>query len=130
MGSPNSREGLLARPPSEANPHAGHGLLRLRDAQRQFAELLFTLPFAMSVSMSPPAGLTRTTPSTAWRSASRWSRGAIAVGGISGAAFNPAVTWGATALGLFAWSTLWMYIAVQLIAGAAPGLAFRVSTPR
>jgi len=55
--------------------------------------------------------------------------GAIAVGGISGAAFNPAVTLGATALGLFAWSTLWMYIAVQLIAGAAAGLAFRVLNP-
>jgi aquaporin Z len=55
--------------------------------------------------------------------------GAIAVGGISGAAFNPAVTLGATTLGLFAWSTLWVYVVVQLVAGAAAGLAFLALNP-
>jgi aquaporin Z len=55
--------------------------------------------------------------------------GAIAVGGISGAAFNPAVTLAGTTLGLFAWSTLWVYVVVQLAAGAAAGLAFLVLNP-
>jgi aquaporin Z len=55
--------------------------------------------------------------------------GAFAVGGISGGAFNPAVTLGAAAGGLFAWSTLWVYIAVQAVAGIAAGLAFRALNP-
>jgi aquaporin Z len=50
--------------------------------------------------------------------------GAFAVGGISGGAFNPAVTLGGAVMGLFAWSTLWIYPVAQLIAGAAAGVAF------
>src|ERR1700757_2059869 len=42
--------------------------------------------------------------------------GAVAVGGISGGAFNPAVVVGGAAMGLFASSTL-IYLVVQLIAG-------------
>jgi aquaporin Z len=55
--------------------------------------------------------------------------GAFAVGGISGGAFNPAVTLGAAVGGLFAWSTLWVYIVVQAIAGTAAGLTFRALNP-
>lgn len=55
--------------------------------------------------------------------------GAFAVGGISGAAFNPAVSLGAAVSGLFAWSTLWVYIVVQAIAGIAAGLVFRALNP-
>ncbi len=55
--------------------------------------------------------------------------GAFAVGGISGAAFNPAVALGAAVGGLFAWSTLWVYIVVQLVAGAAAGLTFLALNP-
>jgi aquaporin Z len=55
--------------------------------------------------------------------------GAFAVGGISGGAFNPAVTLGAATAGLFAWSTLWVYIVVQAVAGIAAGLAFLVLNP-
>jgi aquaporin Z len=55
--------------------------------------------------------------------------GAFAVGGISGAAFNPAVSLGAAVGGLFAWSTLWVYIVVQAIAGIVAGLVFRVLNP-
>ena len=43
--------------------------------------------------------------------------GAFAVGGISGGAFNPAVALGAATAGAFAWSTIWVYLVVQLIAG-------------
>ncbi|MCU1655347.1 MAG: permease, glycerol uptake facilitator [Pseudonocardiales bacterium] len=55
--------------------------------------------------------------------------GAFAVGGISGGAFNPAVSLGAAAGGLFAWSTLWVYIVVQAVAGIAAGLAFLALNP-
>lgn len=55
--------------------------------------------------------------------------GAFAVGGISGGAFNPAVSLGAAAVGLFAWSTLWVYIVVQACAGIAAGLTFLALNP-
>ena len=55
--------------------------------------------------------------------------GAFAVGGISGGAFNPAVTLGAATAGLFAWSTVWVYLGVQLGAGVAAALAFRALNP-
>lgn len=55
--------------------------------------------------------------------------GAAAVGTISGAAFNPAVTFGAAAMGLFAWPTLWVYLVAQIMGGIAAGLAFRSLNP-
>jgi aquaporin Z len=54
--------------------------------------------------------------------------GAVAVGGISGGAFNPAVVVGGAAMGLFAWSAL-LYLIAQLIAGVAAGLTFRALNP-
>jgi len=55
--------------------------------------------------------------------------GAFTVGGLSGGVFNPAVALGGTAGGVFAWSSLWMYVIVQLVGGAAAGLVFRVLNP-
>ncbi len=55
--------------------------------------------------------------------------GAFAAGGISGGAFNPAVSLGAAAGGLFAWSTLWVYFVVQAVAGIAAGLTFLALNP-
>jgi aquaporin Z len=55
--------------------------------------------------------------------------GAFAVGGVSGGAFNPAVTLGVAMSGLFAWSTLWVYFVVQFGAGALAGLAFKALNP-
>src|SRR6201996_4044970 len=49
--------------------------------------------------------------------------GAFAGGGISGGAFNPAVTLGGAAAGLFGWSTIWVYLVGQLAARIAGGLA-------
>ena len=54
--------------------------------------------------------------------------GAVAVGGISGGVFNPAVLIGGGVMGLFAWSTL-TYLVPQLVAGVAAGLAFRALNP-
>jgi aquaporin Z len=55
--------------------------------------------------------------------------GAIAVGALSGGAFNPAVAIGGASIGLFAWPTLWAYLLAQIVAGGAAGLAFLTLNP-
>jgi len=55
--------------------------------------------------------------------------GAIAVGGVSGGAFNPAVAFGGSLMGLFAWANIWIYLVGCLAGGAAAGLTFRALNP-
>lgn len=55
--------------------------------------------------------------------------GVIAVGGISGGAFNPAVALGVTVNGLSAWGHIWIYVVGCLAGGALAGLAFRELNP-
>ncbi len=55
--------------------------------------------------------------------------GAFAVGSISGGAFNPSVTIGAAAMGLFAWPTLWVYLVAQVVGGLAAGVTFVALNP-
>ena len=55
--------------------------------------------------------------------------GAVAVGGISGGAFTPAVAVSGVAMGMFSGSMIWMFVAAQAIAGAAAGFAFRALNP-
>jgi aquaporin Z len=50
--------------------------------------------------------------------------GAISVGRISGAAFNPAVALGATVLGAFTWSHIWVYMVADLSGAALAAAAF------
>jgi aquaporin Z len=50
--------------------------------------------------------------------------GAISVGWISGAAFNPAIALGASVLGAFKWSHLWIYLVADFLGGAAGAGAF------
>jgi aquaporin Z len=50
--------------------------------------------------------------------------GAISVGWISGAAFNPAIALGATVLGAFKWANLWIYLLADFLGGAAGAGAF------
>lgn len=52
--------------------------------------------------------------------------GAFAVGNISGGAFNPAVAVGISAMGLAAWSSIWVYWLAEFVAGAAAALLFKV----
>jgi aquaporin Z len=56
--------------------------------------------------------------------------GAVAVGGVSGAAFNPAVGLGITTAGLVSWSLIWIYVVACLAGGAGAGFAFRYLNPR
>ncbi len=55
--------------------------------------------------------------------------GAFAVGGVSGGVFNPQVALGGATAGLFGWSTIWVYILVELGAGIVAGLTFRTLNP-
>jgi aquaporin Z len=55
--------------------------------------------------------------------------GAVAVGGISGGAFNPAVVLAGLAMGTMSPAILLPYVAVQLVAGVAAGIAFRSLNP-
>jgi aquaporin Z len=55
--------------------------------------------------------------------------GAFAVGSISGGAFNPAVAIGATVMGLFAWSHIWIYLLANFAGGAVAALAFELIQP-
>ena len=56
--------------------------------------------------------------------------GALAVGGISGGAFNPAVAVGAASMGLFAWSKIWIWLLADLAGGALAGVAFLALNPK
>jgi aquaporin Z len=55
--------------------------------------------------------------------------GAVSVGGISGGAFNPAVALGASVMGLFSWSNIWIYLLADFAGGATAALAFRYLNP-
>lgn len=55
--------------------------------------------------------------------------GAVAVGPISGAAFNPAVAIGASLAHLTAWGNIWVFLLAQVIAGVAAGYAFKALNP-
>ncbi|MDL9980349.1 MIP/aquaporin family protein [Microbacterium sp. ASV49] len=52
--------------------------------------------------------------------------GAIAVGPISGGAFNPAVALGLSITGHFAWASFWVYVVAPIVGGAVAALLFRL----
>jgi aquaporin Z len=51
--------------------------------------------------------------------------GAFAVGNISGGAFNPAVAFGITMMGLERWANIWIYLVAELAAGAIAAYTFK-----
>jgi aquaporin Z len=55
--------------------------------------------------------------------------GAFAVGKVSGGAFNPAVALGATVLGMFSWSHIWVYLLAQFLAGGTAAAVFLATQP-
>ncbi|TYB50076.1 porin [Actinomadura chibensis] len=55
--------------------------------------------------------------------------GALAVGGASGGAFNPAVALGAATMGLFAWTKIWIWLLADLLGGALAGAVFLSLNP-
>ncbi|HYF27622.1 MAG TPA: aquaporin [Baekduia sp.] len=55
--------------------------------------------------------------------------GAFAVGGVSGAAFNPAVAVGGMVMGLLEFKDIWIYLLANLAGGAAAGFVFLYTQP-
>jgi aquaporin Z len=55
--------------------------------------------------------------------------GAFAGGSVSGGAYNPAVALGASMLGMFTWSHLWIYLIAEIAGGAAAAGAFLLTQP-
>jgi len=55
--------------------------------------------------------------------------GAVAVGAISGAAFNPAVAFGISLAQLSAWGNIWVYLVAQVIGGVLAGITFKALNP-
>jgi aquaporin Z len=55
--------------------------------------------------------------------------GVLAVGALTGAAFNSAVGLGVCIFGLASWSNLWIYIVANLLGGIVASAAFRVMSP-
>ena len=52
--------------------------------------------------------------------------GAYAVGGISGAVFNPAVAIGVCTMGIISWNSLWLYYVACFAAAAAAATAYKM----
>lgn len=55
--------------------------------------------------------------------------GGLAVGRISGGAFNPAVAFGITLMGLVSWSSIWIYLVADVLGGFAAATAFKLLNP-
>jgi aquaporin Z len=55
--------------------------------------------------------------------------GALAVGAISGGAFNPAVAVGITVMGLAAPASIWIYLVANFAGGALAAFTFRALNP-
>src|SRR5204862_3715195 len=101
-------------------PHVGAALL---------AEFLFTFALVYVVLNSATAEGTSGNSFYGLAIGMTVMTGAFAVGDISGGAFNPAVAVGASILGLFTWSNLWIYLAANLVAGAVAGVVFKALNP-
>lgn len=54
--------------------------------------------------------------------------GVVAVGAISGAAFNPAITFGLMLSGVFAWKFLWVYLLAQLLGAVVAAYAYKATS--
>jgi len=55
--------------------------------------------------------------------------GAVAVGGISGAAFNPAVAFGISLAQMSSWGNIWVYWVAQVIGAVLAGVTFKALNP-
>ena len=51
--------------------------------------------------------------------------GAFAVGGISGGAFNPAVAFGISVMGLSSWGNIWIFLVANFLGGFLAAMVFK-----
>jgi aquaporin Z len=118
--------GLLIRAlgygPDAAAPVAGIGTMLV-------AEFLFTFALAYVVLNVATAKDTEDNSFYGLAIGFTLATGAFTVGPLSGAAFNPAVALGASVLGLFAWSHIWIYLLAAFAGGTAAAAAFLFTHP-
>jgi aquaporin Z len=88
------------------------------------AEFLFTFALVYVVLNVATAKGTEGNSFYGWAIGFTVLVGALAVGGISGGAFNPAVAIGGAFMNIFAWSNIWIYLVAELVAGAAAAVVF------
>jgi aquaporin Z len=113
---------LLGYTPSSAVAVAGAGKMLI-------AEFLFTFALAYVVLNVATADDTEGNSFYGLAIGFTVAAGALAVGSVSGGAFNPAVALGATVMGLFPWAHLWIYLVANFAGGAAAAYAFRLTQP-
>lgn len=53
--------------------------------------------------------------------------GVVAVGGISGASFNPAITFGLMLPGMFAWKYIWVYLLAEVLGAVIAAYAYKAT---
>ncbi|MDR7418255.1 MAG: aquaporin [Armatimonadota bacterium] len=100
------------------------------DTTRAFiAEFVFTFALCYVVLNAATAKATERNSYYGWAIGTTVMVGAYAVGGISGGAFNPAVTVGGLFMGLFTGSGLLAYFVAQFAGGYAAALVFRAAHP-
>src|SRR3954451_14123295 len=92
-------------------------------------ELLFTFALAYVVLNVATAKDTANNSFYGLAIGSTLATGPFAAGSLSGGAFNPAVALGASVLGVFAWSHIWIYLVAELVGGAVAAAAFLFIQP-
>jgi aquaporin Z len=113
---------ILGYTPKAAATVAGSGKMLI-------AEFLFTFALAYVVLNVATAKDTEGNSFYGLAIGFTVAAGALAVGHVSGGAFNPAVAIGATVMGLFTWGHIWIYLLANFAGGAAAAYAFRLTQP-
>jgi aquaporin Z len=114
--------GGMGYAPTDALELAGSGAMLL-------AEFLFTFALAFVVLNVATAKDTEDNSYFGLAIGLTVAAGAFAVGSVSGGAFNPAVALGASVLGAFSWSHIWVYLIADFAGGAVAAVAFLSTQP-
>jgi aquaporin Z len=93
------------------------------------AELLFTFALVFVILNVATAKATEGNLFYGWAIGLIVLGGIYAVGGISGAAYNPAVVVGGSMMRIFAWGNIWLYLLAEFVGGAAVAYTFRFTHP-
>jgi aquaporin Z len=117
--------GLLVRYVGGAEPHA----IVASSMKMLIVEFLFTFALAWVVLHVATARGTEGNSFYGLAIGFTVLAGALAVGGISGGAFNPAIAIGGMVTGLFEWSNIWIYLIADFLGAAVAAWAFLFVLP-
>ena len=117
--------GLLVRYVGGREPHA----IVASSGKMLIVEFLFTFALAWVVLNVATARGTEGNSFYGLANGFTVLTGALAVGGISGGAFNPAIALGAMVTGLFEWSNIWIYLIADFLGAAVAAWAFLFVLP-